>query len=551
MACPALFLGLYSLCCWGIAQASGAPRPTREVARTFVVTLVPIAIAYHVAHYLSFFLIQGQCIIPLLSAPFGLGWDLLGSAGYRPNLGLVGTRFAWYTAMLAIVVGHMLAVYLAHRLALRTWHAPRAALRSQYPMVGVMLGYTMLSLWLLAQPIVERHDQFVQPTVTSPLARIDVPREALLPDPGTGRWREVGEGITATAKLTYQVLTSTFHDGTRMTVADLLYPYIFAYRWGTPQATDGPTYDPYVASATVLLRERLVGLRVVRVKRSARGIGEFKLIQETPIVEVYVNAMREPQYAAVLVSPWSSLPWHLMALLEEAVQRRWAAFSTEAAQRHGVQWLDLVRDPQLQEQVLALLEDWARQGYVPEVLQRFVTTEEAGQRWRALLTFARTYGHILVANGPYRLSQWSAEAVVLQTFRDPSYPLGVGSYDCYALPRRAYIAQIVPREHGLDVRAEVERVERFMRTYEIIREPLRHAAGAGQAEPLPLCRYVVVRPDGVVGQTGTALYVGDGVFRVELQGDLAPGLYTVLLALYVNENYVAPEIKMMHDSVSG
>jgi hypothetical protein len=214
------------------------------------------------------------------------------------------------------------------------------------------------------------------------------------------------------------------------------------------------------------------------MERSEWGIGEL-LVRETPVIAVYMSTLVETQHAAVLAPPWSSLPWHLMVLMEEAVQRGWAAFSAEAAQHDGIKWLDLVRDPQLQGHMAGLVQEWARQGYVPEALQRFVTADEARQRWLALRAFAQTHGHFLVTNGPYRLSHWSDEAVVFQVFRDPSYPLGVGSYDHYALPHRAYITQITPREYGLDVQADVERVERFQRTYDIIRERSA-AADAGK-----------------------------------------------------------------------
>jgi hypothetical protein len=183
-------------------------------------------------------------------------------------------------------------------------------------------------------------------------------------------------------------------------------------------------------------------------------------------------------------------------------------------------------------------------------LQRFITADEARQRWLALRAFAQTHGHFLVTNGPYHLSNWSDEAVVFQVFRDPSYPLGVGSYDHYALPHRAYMTQITPREYGLDVQADVERVERFQRTYDIVREPLRAAADAGKKGEIPLCRYVVLSPAGAVVGTGTATYAGNGLFRVELPRDLAPELYTVLIALYLNENYINPEIRMVPYRIS-
>ena len=130
-----------------------------ELARVFVYSLIPIALAYHLAHFLSFLLVQGQAVIPLASDPFGSGWDLLGTAEYTIDIGVVGARFAWFTAVIGIVAGHIIAVYLAHAVALRTLGDPLgdrgAALRSQYPMLALMVGYTMLSLWILAQPIVE------------------------------------------------------------------------------------------------------------------------------------------------------------------------------------------------------------------------------------------------------------------------------------------------------------------------------------------------------------------------------------------------------------
>jgi hypothetical protein len=138
-----------------IARAGGAPSSSgAEAARWFVLTLMPISLAYHLAHYLSYFLIYAQSAIPLSSDPFGLGWNLLGTAGYKIDIGIVDARFAWYTAVAAIVLGHVVAVYLAHATAARAYADARAALRSQYPMVAAMIGYTALSLWILAQPIV-------------------------------------------------------------------------------------------------------------------------------------------------------------------------------------------------------------------------------------------------------------------------------------------------------------------------------------------------------------------------------------------------------------
>ena len=154
IAFPLVFMGVYLAFSMFMAAVSGKSPPVGDVARAFVYSLVPIALAYHLAHFFSFLLIQGQLVIPLSSDPFGYGWNIFGTAGYRINIGIVDARLAWFTAVGAIVMGHIIAVYLAHVISLRTMNAGRAALRSQYPMLALMVGYTMVSLWILAQPIV-------------------------------------------------------------------------------------------------------------------------------------------------------------------------------------------------------------------------------------------------------------------------------------------------------------------------------------------------------------------------------------------------------------
>jgi hypothetical protein len=150
-----LFNAAYLLTCKAMALAGGKSDATADLARRFVFSLLPISIAYHIAHYFSYLFNGGQLIIPLLSDPFGFGWDLLATAGYRPRIDFVGPLLQWYVAVGAIVVGHVIAVYVAHVRSLSTFGKRHDALRSQMPIVVLMIGYTMLSLWILSQPIVE------------------------------------------------------------------------------------------------------------------------------------------------------------------------------------------------------------------------------------------------------------------------------------------------------------------------------------------------------------------------------------------------------------
>ena len=151
---PILFLAVYLGFAWLAKRASGSARPLAEIAGLFVFSLVPIAIAYHLAHYLSYLLLAGQLIVPLASDPFGIGWNLFGTAGHGIAIGIIGAEFVWHFAVVAIVVGHVLAVGVAHFVALRVFGTASAALRSQYPFLVMMVAYTMASLWILSQPII-------------------------------------------------------------------------------------------------------------------------------------------------------------------------------------------------------------------------------------------------------------------------------------------------------------------------------------------------------------------------------------------------------------
>ena len=89
-----LFVALaYRVCC-AVMRASVAAE--RSLVPEFLLSLVPIAFVYALAHYFSLSVTQGQYVWPLLSDPFGRGWDLFGSAGYRPDFAILTPHTIWY-----------------------------------------------------------------------------------------------------------------------------------------------------------------------------------------------------------------------------------------------------------------------------------------------------------------------------------------------------------------------------------------------------------------------------------------------------------------------
>jgi hypothetical protein len=133
------------------AAAGLAVDARRPLAAEFVLSLVPIAFAYEVAHYFSLFVIQGQFAVPLLSNPLGRDWDLFGTADVVPNVALLTPNTIWYVQAAALVVGHVAGLTIAHDRAVALFEDQDAALRSQYAMLALMVLYTVGGLWVLSR----------------------------------------------------------------------------------------------------------------------------------------------------------------------------------------------------------------------------------------------------------------------------------------------------------------------------------------------------------------------------------------------------------------
>ena len=144
--------------CSGMAARLGGWRDGGDSGRGAVAlahSLVPIALAYVVAHYFTLFVFQSQDLIRLASDPLGRGADLFGTADHRIDFQLVSPNAIWGVQVAAIVIGHVAALALAHDRALELGDGHRAAIRSQAPMLVLMVTLTVAGLWSLSEGMAE------------------------------------------------------------------------------------------------------------------------------------------------------------------------------------------------------------------------------------------------------------------------------------------------------------------------------------------------------------------------------------------------------------
>ena len=124
-----------------------------------------------------------------------------------------------------------------------------------------------------------------------------------------------------------------------------------------------------------------------------------------------------------------------------------------------------------------------------------------------------------MTNGPYRLKSWTPDSIALEAFRDLTYPLGVGSYDAYAIPRRGFITKADWNGKRLTL--------------------------AGDKRAAPECRYIVIDSEGRAAAVGVAPLGAERSFQVDLTDRLVPGRYTLSALIAVNGNVMNPEIHRM------
>jgi hypothetical protein len=145
-----LVAGFYRLGISG-AESVGGDLSAERLRSEFAHSLVPIALVYAMAHYFSSLVYQGQKFFYLASDPLGKGWDIFGTAstGVSPNV--LSQNAIWYCQIGFVVAGHVAALVLAHDRALTLYSDAKLAVRSQYWMLSIMVGFTSLALWLLSQ----------------------------------------------------------------------------------------------------------------------------------------------------------------------------------------------------------------------------------------------------------------------------------------------------------------------------------------------------------------------------------------------------------------
>jgi len=138
-----LFYAVYRLACRYSRTAADTYVTAGAIERWFAPSLIPIAAGYHLAHFLGYVVTLSPALVDALQAPLAAPPTV--TLLLLPDwFGLVQLSF--------VLVGHLIAIWVAHSLAFELFPGVRQPIRSQYPMILVMIAYTMVSAWVIVSP---------------------------------------------------------------------------------------------------------------------------------------------------------------------------------------------------------------------------------------------------------------------------------------------------------------------------------------------------------------------------------------------------------------
>ena len=145
-----IIIGSYRFACWFALKVSGEKQDLNNVSLLFGHTMLPIAFAYHVTHYLSLLLYESQTILYRLNDPYGIGWNLFGIDDVYINYFLTPVAL-WGIQVFVTLAGHMLSVVLAHDLAIKLFGHQQSD-KTQYIFLLITVGLTLQALFVLSVP---------------------------------------------------------------------------------------------------------------------------------------------------------------------------------------------------------------------------------------------------------------------------------------------------------------------------------------------------------------------------------------------------------------
>ena len=245
---------------------------------------------------------------------------------------------------------------------------------------------------------------------------VNVPDDAIIWDSKSKNWKKVGPGISAVSKATFDLKLGEWHHGQKMDMSDIIYSTYFLLEWGSEKDENDKTFDSDYSPQAAQTAKTLVGIKPI----------------DEDTIEVYTNYWHfDEGEIASWTSPWSSMPWEIMAAMEQLVVDGKISFSRSESISKNVNWLSLIipNDARL---VQNQLESFKASNFIPESISEFNQISDYQiSRYQASVDWIDKYEHAIISNGPFYLDGYSPDSrsITIKSFDSIEYPLTQGIWN--------------------------------------------------------------------------------------------------------------------------
>ena len=244
---------------------------------------------------------------------------------------------------------------------------------------------------------------------------VQVPNDAIKWNPDSKKWDEVGNEVSAKSKITYDLKFNQWHHGPEMNMNDIIYSAYFLSEWGSERSENDRTYDTDFSPQASQILNTLKGIRVM----------------DENTIEVYTDFWHfDSGEIASWGSVWSSMPWEIMAAMEQIVIDGKSSFSRTESITKNINWLSLII-PNDANQIKMQLDYFEKNKHIPDTLKQF-NPQNGFQniRYDSSKKWIDENNHAVISNGPFYLDRYSPESrmIVIKSFDYGDYVFEQGKW---------------------------------------------------------------------------------------------------------------------------
>ena len=249
-----------------------------------------------------------------------------------------------------------------------------------------------------------------------PKSVVNVPADAIIWDSKSKNWKEVGPNTFAISKATFDLNFGEWHSGQKMNMNDIIYSTYFLLEWGSEKDENDKTFDSDYSPQAAQTAKTLVGIKPI----------------DNDTIEVYTNYWHfDEGEIASWTSPWSSMPWEIMAAMEKTVVDGKSSFSRSESLTKNVSWLSLII-PNDARMIQSQLEEFKSSNFIPDALTDFQQiTDFQIDRYQSSIDWINQHEHAVISNGPFYLEGYSPDSrsITIKSFDSSGYPLQQGIWN--------------------------------------------------------------------------------------------------------------------------